>query len=157
MFHPNAFASLNKPFDPRANALCAAQILNELPAGTHDWLHSIADYHSQAPMLGNDYRARVVALWHDPALSGWGLILATAYRISSQTAGITLTSPGPAKFMLRFQRPIPHRSTIDAPDATPSRRRRSDAEGPALAVIPAPRAFVARGKNRHEGPPQGRP
>jgi hypothetical protein len=70
MFHPNAFASLNKPFDPRANALCAAQILNELRAGTHDWLHSIADYHSQAPMLGKDYRARVVALWHDPALSG---------------------------------------------------------------------------------------
>jgi Transglycosylase SLT domain len=80
MFHPNAFASLDEAFDPRANALYAAHFLNELRAGTHDWLQAIADYHSQAPVLGKDYRNRVVALWHDPALSGWGLGLATAYQ-----------------------------------------------------------------------------
>lgn len=80
MFHPNAFASLDEAFEPTANALYAAHLLDELRAGTHDWLQAIADYHSQTPVLGKDYRDRVVALWHDPAISGLGLGLATAYQ-----------------------------------------------------------------------------
>jgi hypothetical protein len=80
MFHPNAFASLNEAFEPAANARYAAHFLDALRAGTHDWLQAIADYHSQTPVLGQDYRDRVLALWRDPALSGQGLGLATAYR-----------------------------------------------------------------------------
>jgi hypothetical protein len=80
MFHPNAFASLDEAFEPRANALYAAHFLDELRAGTHDWLQAIADYHSQTPVLGKNYRDRVVALWHDPDLPGWGLGLATVYQ-----------------------------------------------------------------------------
>lgn len=80
MFHPDAFASLDEAFEPSANARYAAHFLDALRAATHDWLQAIADYHSQTPVLGTDYRDRVVALWRDPALSGQGLGLAIAYR-----------------------------------------------------------------------------
>jgi hypothetical protein len=80
MFHPTAFASLEEAFDPRANALYAARFLDALRSGSHDWLRAIAAYHSQTPVLGDDYRQRVLALWRDPGLSGQGLGLAAAYQ-----------------------------------------------------------------------------
>ena len=80
MFHPNAFTSLDEAFEPTANARYAARFLDELRAGSKDWLQAIGDYHSQTPVLGEDYRQRVLALWRDPNLSGWGLSLASAYQ-----------------------------------------------------------------------------
>lgn len=80
MFHPNAFASLDEAFEPVANARYAARFLDELRTASKDWLQAIGDYHSQTPVLGEDYRQRVLALWRDPQLSGWGLSLASAYQ-----------------------------------------------------------------------------
>jgi hypothetical protein len=80
MFHPNAFASLDEAFEPTANARYAARFLDELRTSTKDWMQAIGDYHSQTPVLGEDYRQRVMALWRDPDLSGWGLSLASAYQ-----------------------------------------------------------------------------
>jgi hypothetical protein len=79
-FHPAAFASLEQAFDPRANASYAARFLNSLHAARHDWKPAIAAYHSETPVLGADYRERVLALWKDPGRSGEGLGLAIAYR-----------------------------------------------------------------------------
>lgn len=80
MFHPHAFASLDEAFEPTSNARYAAHFLDTLRTVTHDWLQAVADYHSQRPVLGKDYRDRVSALWRDPARPGWGLGLATAYQ-----------------------------------------------------------------------------
>lgn len=80
MFHPDAFASLARAFDPYANAAYAVRFLNRLYAKDHDWKQAIAAYHSSTPPIAADYRRRVMALWHDPNLAGWGLGLAVAYR-----------------------------------------------------------------------------
>ena len=80
MFHPEACASLQQAFDPQANAAYAVHFLNALYADSHDWKQAIAAYHSSTAVLGDDYRRRVMALWHDPDLAGWGLGLAVAYR-----------------------------------------------------------------------------
>lgn len=80
MFHPNAFTSLDEAFEPVANARYAARFLDELRAGSKDWLQAIGDYHSQTPVLGEDYRQRVLALWRNPGLSDWDLSLASAYQ-----------------------------------------------------------------------------
>jgi hypothetical protein len=83
MFHPAAFASLAQAFDPSANAQYAARFLNTLHAGSRDWLGAIGAYHSQTQALGDDYRRRVLALWHDPT-ADWHLGLAVAYRDFAQ-------------------------------------------------------------------------
>lgn len=80
MFHPNAFASLRQAFDPQANAAYAVSFLNALYADSHDWKQAIASYHSSTPVLGDDYRRRVMALWRDPDVAGWSLGLAVSYR-----------------------------------------------------------------------------
>ncbi|HTZ71280.1 MAG TPA: transglycosylase SLT domain-containing protein [Acetobacteraceae bacterium] len=79
MFHPTAFNSLEQAFDPRANAMYAARFLNALYAVSNKWLSAIGDYHSQTAPLGDAYRRRVLALWHDPT-ADWHLGLAVAYR-----------------------------------------------------------------------------
>lgn len=66
-YHPHAFASLAEAFDPRDNALYAARFLGLLYAGTRDWPHAIAAYHSETPALGDAYRLQVVARWRGPA------------------------------------------------------------------------------------------
>jgi hypothetical protein len=87
MFHPVAFASLDEAFDPGANALYAAHFLNTLHFGNHDWSNAIGAYHSQTPILGDDYRRRVLALWQDPSVTWhFDLGLAVAYRDFAQRA-----------------------------------------------------------------------
>ena len=63
MHHPDAFASLDEAFDPRANALYAARFLNSLHAAGDDWNHAIGAYHSETPALADAYRALVLARW----------------------------------------------------------------------------------------------
>lgn len=79
LFHPDAFANLEQAFDPSANASYATRFLNSLYADRHHWKPAIAAYHSSTPVLGADYRERVLALWKDPTRPGWGLGLAVAY------------------------------------------------------------------------------
>ncbi|HET6609683.1 MAG TPA: hypothetical protein VFG62_23635 [Rhodopila sp.] len=68
MFHPDAFATLEEAFDPTANARFAARFLNALNAGSHDWSHAIAAYHSETPALGDAYRVLVLTRWQNPDL-----------------------------------------------------------------------------------------
>jgi hypothetical protein len=59
--HPTAFATLEKAFDPQANATYAAQFLTSLRARTGSWDRAVAAYHSSTLERGNAYRARVFA------------------------------------------------------------------------------------------------
>ncbi|HEY0182631.1 MAG TPA: transglycosylase SLT domain-containing protein, partial [Rhodopila sp.] len=65
MYHPNAFASLDEAFDPRANANYAARFLNALYADGKDWPTAVAAYHSETPVLGEAYRVLVMARWQN--------------------------------------------------------------------------------------------
>jgi len=67
MYHPHAFASLAEAFDPRSNALYAAQFLNSLYQDGRRWSRAIAAYHSETPALGDAYRVLVLTRWQDPA------------------------------------------------------------------------------------------
>ncbi len=49
MYHPRAFASLEDAFDPRKNALYAAQFLVSLYTVSKDWMQAAGAYHSQTP------------------------------------------------------------------------------------------------------------
>lgn len=80
MYHPHAFSSLEQAFDPDANAAYAKRFLTRLYDSSHDWAQAIAAYHSSTADIGADYRRRVLAVWHNPSMAGWGLGLAVAYR-----------------------------------------------------------------------------
>ena len=67
LYHPDAFATLADAFDPRANATYAARFLNALYAGSRNWAHAIAAYHSETPALGEAYRTLVMARWQGTA------------------------------------------------------------------------------------------
>jgi hypothetical protein len=68
MYHPDAFATLEDAFDPRANAAYAGRFLNALFADGKDWARAIAAYHSETPALGDAYRVLVMARWQDGEL-----------------------------------------------------------------------------------------
>ena len=63
MYHPEAFASLDQAFDPKANAVYAAGFLNRLFIKTGNWSKAIAAYHSQTQRANGDYAQRVIASW----------------------------------------------------------------------------------------------
>lgn len=67
MHHPDAFASLDRAFDPMANASAAASLLVLLFQQTGSWPHAAAAYHSQTPTIGADYQKKVLAEWAVPA------------------------------------------------------------------------------------------
>lgn len=79
-FHPDAFPDLEQAFDPYTNARYAARFLSRLFDTSHDWKQAIAAYHSSTASIGADYRKRVMAVWHNPNMAGWGIGLAVAYR-----------------------------------------------------------------------------
>ena len=64
--HPEAFASVEQAFDPRANASFAARLLGSLFQQTGSWPLAAAAYHSQTPSLGAPYQQRVLAAWATP-------------------------------------------------------------------------------------------
>jgi Transglycosylase SLT domain len=68
MYHPRAFASLEEAFDPRRNALYAAQFLNALYVANKDWMLAAGAYHSETPALAEPYRQQVAARWQNPVL-----------------------------------------------------------------------------------------
>ena len=90
MYHPNAFASLEDAFDPRANAGYAARLLNSLHAEGRAWAHAIAAYHSETPELGEAYRVLVMARWQDsyaPASAPSGVSYWASTRASYREVG----------------------------------------------------------------------
>jgi hypothetical protein len=63
LHHPTAFATLERAFDPDANADYAARFLKSLYGGTRHWPLAAAAYHSRLAERGNDYARKVLALW----------------------------------------------------------------------------------------------
>jgi len=64
--HPNAFASLDEAFDPRQNVGYAASFLRGLFSNTGNWTTAAAYYHSQTPHLAEEYKRKLLAIWHNP-------------------------------------------------------------------------------------------
>jgi hypothetical protein len=79
MYHPNAFASLEDAFDPRVNAAYAARFLNALYVESRDWARAVGAYHSETPVLGDAYRALVMARWQNGELRATVAQVATPY------------------------------------------------------------------------------
>lgn len=61
--HPDAFVSLDQAFDPASNADYGARFLLSLFEKTSSWPKAVAFYHSATPDIGNDYQAKVYAVW----------------------------------------------------------------------------------------------
>ena len=57
-WHHAGFASIDSMFDPRQNALYAAQFLNRLYRETGDWSLAAGAYHSRTPAYAKRYIAR---------------------------------------------------------------------------------------------------
>lgn len=75
MHHPDAFASLERAFDPERNTAYAATLLNQLHTQTGDWPRATALYHSATPELGAEYQRKVLAAWtEERRLAGNGAI-----------------------------------------------------------------------------------
>jgi hypothetical protein len=94
MYHPDAFATLEQAFDPRANTAYAARFLRQLFELTGDWKRATAMYHSATPALGAEYRQKVLAVWPEeqklPRRSGMTpLAQAWAATLSSSPAGFS--------------------------------------------------------------------
>lgn len=62
-YHPDAFASIERAFDPNANAKYAANFLRERFATSKSWLQAAGDYHSTTPALNKKYQQKVIKLW----------------------------------------------------------------------------------------------
>lgn len=63
-YHPDAFTSLDAAFDPKTNALYAAQFLSKLHRDNKSWSEAIRRYHSADPRRGDLYRQRVLNFWN---------------------------------------------------------------------------------------------
>lgn len=77
MHHPEAFASLDRAFDPAANAGFAVRFLNALYRRTGGWPKAVAAYHSDTPQIAADYQRRVMVTWRQRvpmAVRGDGLV-----------------------------------------------------------------------------------
>jgi Transglycosylase SLT domain len=92
MYHPDAFATLEQAFDPRANARYAAEFLTALHRRLGSWEKAVAAYHSSLPDYGNPYRERVFADWMPP--SG-GMSANTVVAWVPAPSGIAVWTPSP--------------------------------------------------------------
>lgn len=63
-FHPDAFPDLEAAFDPKINALYAAQFLGKLHDRNKSWSDAIGRYHSSNQRRGAAYRERVLGFWN---------------------------------------------------------------------------------------------
>jgi len=78
MHHPDAFATLDQAFDPKANAAYAAGFLTRLFQQAGSWPEAAASYHSATPGLREDYQRRVLLGWAGGARYGGVLAMVTA-------------------------------------------------------------------------------
>lgn len=61
--HPDAFASLEEAFDPRANVGYAINLLNSLKQREGNWVSAVGFYHSATPSLKAKYSAKIASIW----------------------------------------------------------------------------------------------
>ncbi|PIW29810.1 MAG: hypothetical protein COW30_03895 [Rhodospirillales bacterium CG15_BIG_FIL_POST_REV_8_21_14_020_66_15] len=63
-YHWHAFDTLDRAFDPAANAAYAAKFLKAKYDETRDWLTAAGQYHSQTPENFRPYRIKVLSYWN---------------------------------------------------------------------------------------------
>jgi hypothetical protein len=99
LHHPTAFATLERAFDPEANADYAARFLKSLYEGTRNWPLAAAAYHSRLTERGNDYARKVLALW--PLAERYGPLPAMASPAINTGADYSMYLP---EFAARLRR-----------------------------------------------------
>lgn len=65
LYHPKAFTSLEQAFEPKHNINYAASFLKSNYEKHKNWHKAIAAYHSENPVHGTPYAARVMKHWGD--------------------------------------------------------------------------------------------
>jgi hypothetical protein len=93
MYHPEAFASLDAAFDPRANASYAARFLVQLYGQTNDWNKAAANYHSANPEEGASYQRKVLAVWPEEKQAATGQPPGTELPRSALASAWAATMP----------------------------------------------------------------
>jgi hypothetical protein len=121
LHHPDAFASAEQAFDPRANAQYAARFLNELRARLGSWEQAVAAYHSTTPELSQPYRKLVFASWtgageipRDAAVAR-DRVARDVVAIGSAYGGIrvwTPSAPGTAPQLIAMTAPEPNAAGV---------------------------------------------
>ncbi|SDE63384.1 lytic transglycosylase domain-containing protein [Belnapia rosea] len=99
LHHPTAFNTLERAFDPEANANYAARFLKSLYGGTGNWPRTAAAYHSRLAERGNDYARKVLALW--PLAERYGPLPASASPAINTGADYSMYLP---EFAARLRR-----------------------------------------------------
>lgn len=99
LHHPTAFATLERAFDPEANAGYAARFLKSLYGDTRNWPLAAAAYHSRLAERGNDYARKVLALW--PLAERYGPLPTTASPAINTGADYSMYLP---EFAARLRR-----------------------------------------------------
>jgi tetratricopeptide (TPR) repeat protein len=66
-YHPNAFRTVEDAFDPATNVAYGAKFLTELHGLQGSWTKAVERYHSSDDGRREQYRDRVLALWHTEA------------------------------------------------------------------------------------------
>jgi len=64
-YHGDAFDSLDKAFEPKANVAYAAKFLTDLKAQTGSWTLAVSRYHSATPALAERYMGKFRIAWRD--------------------------------------------------------------------------------------------
>jgi Transglycosylase SLT domain len=90
--HPDAFANMDRAFDPFTNADYGARFLVQLFEKTGSWPKAVEWYHSATPELGHDYAVKVFAALPEETRLATGaepspLAAAWAATISRSIAG----------------------------------------------------------------------
>ncbi len=98
--HGQAFASLEKAFEPEHNVEYAASFLRSLYQGGKSWKKAAADYHSKTPSRGGKYVGNVYNSWYQiieklrlakmqPAQQGATVTVAKAKQVPVSTQSKT--------------------------------------------------------------------
>jgi hypothetical protein len=64
-YHGDAFDSLEKAFEPRANVEYAAKFLTDLYRETGSWTRAVSRYHSATPHLAERYMGKFRTAWQE--------------------------------------------------------------------------------------------
>ena len=140
MHHPDAFATLEQAFDPRANVAYAARFLTSLFGQAGTWPRAAALYHSATPELGAEYQRRMLAVWPDESKH---------QREASRFAGLRPgcgRSAARARRLARWPAPSSRVALGDAVEPEPRLPHRPDhSDGRRRSELPADRRVVSNG------------
>ncbi|WP_246152064.1 transglycosylase SLT domain-containing protein [Roseospira navarrensis] len=64
-YHGDAFATLEKAFEPKANVAYAAEFLMNLHRETGSWTQAVSRYHSRTPHLAERYMGKFRIAWRE--------------------------------------------------------------------------------------------